>query len=102
MPHEMNIGDVRRWRGVESRRSASFSSAEITRWNDSRHGMITQEVRGSHVDIYVRLERAAARLWWPLVFTVGLGVVWMAGKIAEAFITGRVHEILMNATRAGH
>lgn len=89
MAHEMNLNDVRRWQ-----------AADIERWNHSR-GRITQRVRGSHVDIYVRLYRWA-RIGFAALICVLIPLVgFVVANILASILSGRVHEILVNAVKAG-
>lgn len=73
---------------------------DVRRWEYPRQGRITQTVRAPHVDITVQLGRAAVRLWSTLVVTAGIGVLFIAFRIVEAFLSGRVQQILAAASRA--
>lgn len=77
-----------------------ITCTNVHQWDDQL-GSITQTVRGSHVDITVRLGHAASRLWSILVVCAGLGVLFIAGRIVEAFLTGRAQQILDAAMKGG-
>lgn len=62
-------------------------------WRD-RRGRITQTVRGSHVDITVRLGQIGQRSWSILVAIAGITTLAVIGKIVEAFLSGRVQQVL--------
>jgi hypothetical protein len=70
------------------------TNSEIRSWNYPRHGTIRQTVRGSHVDITVRLGRVAQRAWSTLIVLAGLTTLFVVGRIVEAFLTGRAQQVL--------
>ena len=75
--------------------------SEIRSWEYRKQDHITQAVHGSHIDITERLGHAAGRLWSTIVVLGGIAVLAIAFKIVEAFLSGRVVEILDAATKAG-
>lgn len=99
MNHEMNLSDVERWRQATSRRT-DFSQPEVERWNRSRHGRVTTTVRGSHVDINVRLYRWAGYLWPFILVAAGVGLLFIIGRILESIITGRAQQVLDAISKA--
>jgi hypothetical protein len=78
------------------------SLSEIRSWSYPRHGTIRQTVRGSHVDITVRLGRIGRRLWSTIVVFAGIGVLFIAMRIVEAFLTGRAQQILSTIGKAAN
>jgi hypothetical protein len=77
----------------------SFSAPEVQRWNASR-GRITQTVRGSHVDITVRLYHAARNLFVIAVAAAGCGVLYIGYQILYAVFSGRV-QMILDAVKGG-
>jgi hypothetical protein len=75
--------------------------SEVRSWQYRKLGRITQTVHGSHVDITVRLGRAANRLWSTVIVFGGIGLLYVAGRIIEAFLNGRATALLDAVTKAG-
>ena len=107
MAHEMNIADRERWmsrRPFPSRSQdteENFSASAVQRWNVARQGTITETVRGSHVDITGRLVTAGRLLQYTAIACLACGLAFMTYSVVHAFLSGRVHEILMHAAGAG-
>jgi hypothetical protein len=95
----MNLSDVERWRQGTSQRT-DFSKPEVERWNRSRHGSVTTTVRGSHVDINVRLYRWAGYLWPILLTGAAVGLLFIISRILMAIVTGRAQQILDGISKA--
>jgi hypothetical protein len=57
-------------------------------------GAITTTVRGSHIEVHVRLARIGRRMHYALIFVVGSLMLWVGTEIVTAFTSGRVAEIL--------
>jgi hypothetical protein len=57
-------------------------------------GVITCAVRGSHVDIRVRLSIAGKLLNYTGIFLLLLGLIFIAERVSAAFTSGRVSQIL--------
>lgn len=68
---------------------------------DRHRGLIAQSAQRSNADIDVRLSRIAARLWSMTVAVAVFGVAFIAFRIAEAFMSGRVAQILDAGTKGG-
>lgn len=68
---------------------------DLRRYKDPRFDRAAQSV-----DVTEWLGRAASRLWAPLVVFTGIGVLFIAMRIFEAFMSGRVAQILDAITRA--
>lgn len=64
-------------------------------------GVITMVVRGSHVDIRVRLCRAARMLNYTGIGLLLLGLMFCAQRVVTAFTSGRVAQVIEQA-RQGH
>jgi len=90
MAHQMNQQDVALWRG-------RYGTRNVERWNHSR-GQSTQTVRGSHVDISVRLEhwllRTAGLFFRATAAFAAVGMVFVIYRIVDAFASGRVQQVL--------
>jgi hypothetical protein len=78
------------------------TSSEVRSWSYPRRGRIKQTVRGSHVDITVRLGNLFQRVWSTIVVFAGLGMLFIAGRIVEAFLTGRAQQILSSIGKAAN
>ena len=77
-----------------------FATDEVERWQTPQ-GRVTTSVRGSHVDIVVRLHRLGSMLWVSLVITAGSSLAWVMYQIFHAFLSGRVNAILGAALNGG-
>lgn len=75
--------------------------SEIRSWSYPRQGCITQRVHGSHVDITVRLGQLGQRCWSSLVAIMLVTELCVFGSILQAFLSGRVQQVLDNI-RAVH
>jgi hypothetical protein len=94
MAHDLNLGNVKQWQEQKH-----WSAAETTRWNSMR-GDIKQTVRGSHVDIFVRLNGYLDRAFMLVVIAVGAGLLFVGIRVITAFTSGRVAQILETITKA--
>lgn len=81
-----------------ARPETTFS--EIRSWQFPRQGRITQTVRGSHVEITVRLGRAAGRIWATTVAIATMGAIFFGIRIVELFLSGTAARIIDAASRA--
>ena len=64
-------------------------------------GRIRTSVRGSHVDVQVRLYLMGKRIFNVLVAAAIFGMGFTFFRIVEAFASGRVHQILDLIQKAG-
>ena len=76
--------------------------SEIRSWTDRRRGTITQSVRGSYVDITVRLGMLASRSWSTLVVIAGIIALAFAGQALQSFIAGHAQQVLANVLKAAN
>jgi len=67
--------------------------ADVQRWTRLR-GRMTQTVRGSHVDIYVRLYNWSKVLLGVTICLAGVCLVFVVEQVLYALISGRIHQIL--------
>lgn len=72
---------------------ARCSEAEVQRWTRT-HGVITQRVQGSHIDISVRLFRLTRAAFWTVVVAAGVTGTYVFWNILYAFVSGRVQAVL--------
>jgi hypothetical protein len=79
---------------IDQPRATNFSKADVERWNRSR-GRVTTTVRGSHVDIYVKLYRWAGYLWPVLLVAAALLSAVTLYKIIAPLASGRVEQIIL-------
>ena len=78
---------------IDQPRATNFSKADVERWNRSR-GRVTTTVRGSHVDIYVKLYRWAGYLWPVLITAAAIGIAFTLFQIFGTILSGRMAQIL--------
>lgn len=64
-------------------------------------GRIRTTVRGSHVNITVRLHRIGIVTFNLLVSAAAVGLVWVTSEIIYAIASGRVHHVLQQIQKAG-
>ena len=80
--------------------TTNFSKADVERWNRSRGRVITTtNVRGSHIDIYVKLYRWAGCLWPILIVAAALLSAVTLYKIIAPIASGRVEQIILSGGR---
>ncbi len=72
---------------------ARYNEAEVQRWVRT-HGVVTQRVQGSHVDISVRLFRFTHAAFWTIVLAAGVTGTYVFWDILYAFVSGRAQAVL--------
>ena len=84
---------------VDQPRATNFSKANVERWNRSRGRFTTTVLRGSQVDIYVKLYRWAGYLWPILIVGAALLSAVTLYKIIAPLASGRVEQIILSGGR---
>ena len=68
--------------------------SEIRSWSYPRQGTIRQTVRGSHVDITVRLGLFARRSWSACIVLGGIALMYLVSSAVHAIYSGHAQRLL--------